>query len=108
MKTSLWNHMQLYGTLSPSLAKSENVTPIHISDYQLLCFTITPLAPTPPSPVPPNFRYQCPSPTPQNLHSVSPSYTASRTFSSLTDPNAAFSLMLGLVTNTFLTYFPYP
>ncbi|KAK3527079.1 hypothetical protein QTP86_008796 [Hemibagrus guttatus] len=80
----------------PSPATDMTVTPLHISDHHLVCFSIT-------LPVLPKRNPQHLSLTRRNLHSISPSSVASCTLSSLPDHESFSSLPLYSATDTLLS-----
>ncbi|KAK3548660.1 hypothetical protein QTP70_016409, partial [Hemibagrus guttatus] len=80
----------------PSPATDMTATPLHITDHYLVSFTIT-------LPVLPKRNSQHLSLTRRNLHSISPSYVASCTLSSLPDHDSFSSLPMDSATDTFLS-----
>ncbi|KAK3537156.1 hypothetical protein QTP70_002650 [Hemibagrus guttatus] len=80
----------------PSPATDMTATPLHISDHHLVSFTIT-------LPILPKHNSQHLSLTHRNLHSISPSFVASCTLSSLPDHDSFSSLPLDSATDTLLS-----
>ncbi|KAK3514069.1 hypothetical protein QTP70_002908 [Hemibagrus guttatus] len=98
---ALLNSFSLSFNSCPPTHKEGNVldmtaTPLHISNHHLVSFTIT-------LPVLPKHNSQHLSLTRRNLHSISPSFVASCTLSSLPDHDSFSSLPLDSATDTLLS-----